>query len=163
MTTLFRKLATNQIESRLKKPFKRSTVTQGNHRKRGIRDWPNKVNDPATGNARICDATTTLVHITHYTSPNCTEVYTVYTAIIAKPPQWPYIKRISRNNLFAQGNEFRVRHIFSPYSNRIFGFFGFIIWLLLLAQYVVFLTLFHCQLLHRTEDVLNTKLVSLCK
>ena len=32
-----------------------------------------------------------------------------------------------------------------------------------LAQYVVFLTLFHCQLSHRTEDVSNTKLVSLCK
>jgi len=25
-------------------------------------------------------------------------------AIIAKPQQWPHIKRIRRNNLFAQGN-----------------------------------------------------------
>ena len=26
----------------------------------------------------------------------------IYIAIIAKPPQWPYIKRISRNSLFVQ-------------------------------------------------------------
>ena len=30
--------------------------------------------------------------------------WTLLQAIIAKPPQWPYIKRISRNNSFAQGN-----------------------------------------------------------
>jgi len=35
-------------------------------------------------------------------------------AIIAIALQRPYTTRISRNTLFAQGNWFRVRHIFSP-------------------------------------------------
>jgi len=49
-----------------------------------------------------------------YESSRTLSLLITRVATIAKPRQWLHIKRISRNNLFAQGNWFRVRQIFSP-------------------------------------------------